>query len=164
MRPLPQAPAPDWRQYMLRMGIWVAFIGALGYAAASGGLGFLENDISLKIEPNRDSVALASKEPAVIQVKVTLRNNTDKTVTLAAPSACKVFRWQVFDSSGAQVQARYDPSPCPNLDVATKLAPGAAIEEFYSIPLAPERYQPGQKYMVHARYWNHEAEFVFNAE
>lgn len=164
MRPLPQAPAPDWRQYMLRTVIWVAFIGALGYAAAGGGLGFLENDVSLKIEPNRDSVTLTSKEPAVIQVKVTLRNNTGENVTLRAPSACKVFRWQIFDTGGGQVQARYDPTPCPDLDVATRLAPGQSIEEFYSIQLVVERYRPGEKYLVNARYWDHEAEFIFNAE
>ena len=42
MQPIPKAPPPDWRQYVLRTIIWVCFIGALGYAAANGGLGFLE--------------------------------------------------------------------------------------------------------------------------
>ena len=164
MAQLPHAPAPDWRQYLIRAVIWVAFVGALGYAAANGGLGFLENDINLTIEPNRDVVALASKEPAIIQVKVVLRNNTAKTVVLNAASACKVFRWQIFDTSGAQVQARFDPTGCPEFKVSTQLQPGAAIEEYYSIPLEIQRYKPGQEYMVNARYWDQEAEFVFKTE
>jgi len=161
---LPQAPPPDWRQYVLRTIIWVAFIGALGYAAANGGLGFLENDISLTLEPNRETVALSGKEPPVIQVKITLRNNTGKPATFTAPSACKVFRWQIFDTAGAQVQARYDPSPCPDATVTTTLASGASLEEFYSILLIPERFQRGQKYLAHVRYWDQEGEFTFTTE
>lgn len=164
MTKLPSAPPPDWRQYVVRMGIWIAFVGALGYAAANGGLAFLGNDIDLKMEPNRASVALASKEPAVIQVKVTLRNNTGETVVLSAPSACKVFRWQIFDVNGSQVQARYDPVGCPEVAVQAGLKSGAMLEEFYAIPLEVSRFDAGQKYVVHARYWGHESEFEFSTE
>ncbi|MCE9521604.1 MAG: hypothetical protein K8S25_04140 [Alphaproteobacteria bacterium] len=164
MAQLPQTPAPNWRQYALRIGIWAAFVGSLAYAAANGGLDFLENDVSLKLEPNRDVVALTGKEPAVIQVKVTLSNNTAKTVALNAQSACKVFRWQIFNTGGGQVQARFDPIGCPEVAVMAQLAPGAKLEEFYSIALEAERYTPGQDYLVNARYWGHEGEFVFKAQ
>jgi len=164
MAQLPQAPAPDWQRYMLRAVIWVAFIGALGYAAANGGLDFLANDVNLAVEPNRTSVALAGSVPAVIEVKITLKNNTDKAATFRAPSACKVFRWQIFDTAGAQVQARYDPSPCPDLEVTARLTPGQQVEEFYSIPLVVERYRPGQEYLARVRYWDQEGEFKFSTE
>ena len=164
MAQLPSTPPPDWRQYAMRIGIWVAFVGALAYAAANGGLDFLGNDINLKMEPNRETVALASKEPAVIQVKVTLRNNTGETVVLDAPSACKVFRWQIFDNNGAQVQARYDPTGCPEVAVQAGLKPGATLEEIYSIPLEVSRFEVGQIYVVHARYWGRESDFEFKTE
>lgn len=162
--PLPQAPPPDWRRYMIRAVIWVAFVGALGYAAANGGLGFLENDVHLAVEPNRDSVKLVANEPAVIQVKVTLRNNTAKEVTLTAKSACKVFRWQIFARSGDLVQSWVGDDPCPDKEVTAFLPSGKSIEEFYSIVLVPSRYRVGDDYLVQYQYWNHEGEFQFKAE
>jgi hypothetical protein len=116
------------------------------------------------VEANRDSVALTGKTPPVIEVKIRLRNNTGKTATFRAPSACKVFRWQIFDTGGSQVQARYDPRGCPDIEVTTQLAPGQQIEEFYSIPLAVERFKPGEKYMANVRYWDQEAQFTFATE
>jgi hypothetical protein len=162
--PLPQAPAPDWRQYMLRAVIWVAFIGALGYAAANGGLGFLENDMNLAIEANRDSVKLSSTEPPVIQVKVTLRNNTPKTVTLSAGSACKIFRWQIFNRAGELMQSKAAEDICPISDTAATLPSSEAVEEFYSIALQPSRFQAGDDYQVRYWYWGYEGEFQFRAE
>lgn len=163
MTPTPRQP--DWRRYLLWAGIWVAFIAALGYSASHGGLGFLENDVSLAIEANRDSVALVGKEPAVIQVKVTLRNNTRDTVTLKAPSACKMFRWQIFSRSGEMVQSKTaNEEICPGTEVTAVLPPGEKLEEFYSIALVGQRYTPGDDYLVHARYWGYEAEFQFKAE
>jgi len=155
----------DWRRYILWAGIWVSFIAALGYAASDGGLGFLENDVSLSLEANRDSVPLSRQEPAVIQVKVTLRNNTSKAVTLKAPSACKMFRWQIFNRSGEMVQSKTaNEEICPGTEVSAILPPGQKLEEFYSIALVARRYTPGQDYLVQARYWGYEGEFQFKAD
>ena len=162
--PLPQAPPPDWRQYMLRAVIWVTFIAALGYAAAGGGLGFLENDIHLAAEPNRDSVKLIGGAPPVIQVRITLRNNTSEQVTLNAKSACKIFRWQIFARTGELVQSWQNEAQCPDQPVTAFLPSGKTLEEFYSIALTPERYQAGQDYLVQYQYWGREGEFQFRAE
>jgi hypothetical protein len=160
---LPRAPAPDWRRYVLWMLIWVAFIASLGYAASYGELGFLENAVSVAAEPNRDSVPLKS-EP-VIQLKVTLRNNTRETVVLRAPSACKVFRWQVFSRDGNMVQSKVnDENACPNGEVSANFPSGEKVEEFYSIVLEASRYRGGDDYLVHYWYWGYEGEFQFKAE
>jgi hypothetical protein len=161
--PLPQAPGPDWRQYMLRAVIWVSFVAALGYAAAYGGLDFLENDVHLAAEPNRERVALAGEAP-VIEVKVSLRNNTRDTVTLKADSACKMFRWQIFNRAGSMVQSKVNEDTCPSGAVTAILPPGEKLEEFYSIALVPTRLTAGQDYLVHYWYWGHEGEFEFAAE
>lgn len=155
---------PDWRRTLLWAAIWVAFVAALGYAATRGGLGFLENDINLSIEPNRDSVALSAKEPAVIQVKVTLRNNTRDRVTLTAPSACKIFRWQIFSRAAELVQSKTTEESCPPGEVSAILPPGEALQEFYSIVLAASRYRAGEDYQVRYWYWGREGEFQFRAE
>ena len=162
--PLPQMPAPDWRQYVLRMVIWVAFIAALGYAAAGGGLGFLENDMNLSIEVNRESLSFAGSEPAIIQVKTTLRNNTAKDVSLSAGSACKIFRWQVFNRSGELKQSKAAEDVCPMTAASAILPPGEKLEEFYSIALAASRYRAGEDYQVRIWYWGYEGEFVFKVE
>ena len=162
--PLPQSPPPDWRQYMLRAVIWVAFIGALGYAAANGGLGFLENDVHLAVEPNRDSVKLTGDVPPVIQVKVTLRNNTAKEVALTAKSACKIFRWQVFARTGDLVQSWVNDEQCPDKEVSAILPSGQTLEEFYSIALKADRYEADHDYLVQYQYWNREGEFQFRAD
>lgn len=164
------APVPphqqqrDPRRYVIWMITWVAFIAALGYAASKGGLGFLENDINLSVEANRTSVALASKEPPVIQLKVTLRNNTAKTVTLRAGNACKIFRWHIYSRSGELMQAKTDEYVCPAVEAAANLGSGKSVEEFYSIALVPERYTAGQDYLVTYWYWGYQGEFQFKAE
>ncbi len=164
MRPLPQSPAPSWQQYVLRAVIWVAFVGALGYAAANGGLDFLEHAVSLKLEPNRERVGLSGNVPPVIEVKVTLKNNTSQDVTLHAPSACKIFRWQVFSRSGELMQSKVHEDSCPNAEVSVGLGTGLQIEEFYSINLAAARFSAGQDYQVRVWYWGYEKEFQFTAE
>lgn len=164
MRPLPQSPAPNWQQYMLRAVIWVAFIGSLGYAAANGGLDFLEDDVSLKLEPNRERVSLQGNVPPVIEVKVTLKNNTSKDVALRAPSACKIFRWQVFSRSGELMQSKVHEDSCPASEVSVGLGTGLKIEEFYSVNLVASRFSAGQDYQVRVWYWGYEGEFQFTAE
>jgi len=155
---------PDVRRYLLWAVIWVAFVAALGYAATHGGLDFLENDVHLSVEPNRDSVVLLGKEPAVIQVKVTLRNNTRDAVTLTAPSACKVFRWQIFSRDAELVQSKTNEDSCPEGEISAILPSGQTVQEFYSIVLAPQRYSAGQDYQVRYWYWGHEGAFEFRAE
>lgn len=162
--PLPQAPAPDWRQYVLRMVIWVAFIAALGYAAAGGGLGFLENDMNLAIEANRDSVSFAGSEPVIIQVKATLRNNTANDVTLSVASACKIFRWQVFNRAGELMQSKVAEDICPITATSAILPPTKTLEEFYSIALLGTRYRAGDDYQVRIWYWGYEGAFEFKVE
>ena len=164
MQPLPQAPKPDWRRYLLWSLIWVVFIAALGYSASQGGLGFLENAVVVQAEPNRDTVKLNSAEPAVIQVKVTLRNSTSKTTTLVAPSACKIFRWQIFARSGDLVQNVIPKDNCPQTEAAANLPSGQSVEEFYAIVLESHRYTPGEDYLVQYQYWGYEGEFQFKAE
>jgi hypothetical protein len=161
---LPQAAPPDWRRYLLWALIWVVFIAALGYSASQGGLGFLENAVVVNAEPNRDTVKLAGKEPPVIQVKVSLRNNTSKTTVIVAPSACKIFRWQIFARSGDLVQNIIPEDTCPQREVSANLAPGNAVEEFYSIVLEPQRYTAGDDYLVQYQYWGYDGEFQFKAE
>ena len=160
----PQAPAPDWRRYLLWAVIWVAFVAALGYAATKGSLDFLENDIHLSVEANRDSVALSTKEPAVIQLKVTMRNNTRDRVTLSAPSACKIFRWQIFNRSAELIQSKTNEESCPDSEVNAILPPGETLQEFYSIVLAAQRYRAGEDYLVRYWYWGREGAFEFRAE
>jgi len=164
MGKLPQMPAPDWKQYVLRAMIWVAFVGALGYSAANGGLDFLENAVVLNVEPNRDSVALSGPTPPVIEMKVTLRNSTSNSVALTATSACKVFRWQIFSRSGEMIQTRVSDDNCPETPVSAGLASGQKLEEIYAIPLVPGRYIPGNDYLVKVWYWGYETEFQFTAE
>lgn len=164
MQPLPQSPAPDWRQYMLRAVIWVAFVGALGYAAANGGLGFLENDVSVTVEPNRDSISLADPGPAMIEMKLTLRNNTRNKVTLTAPTACKIFRWQIFSRSGELMQSKINEDSCPASGVAVGLPSGEQVQEYYSILLSQTRYRQGEDYQVRVWYWGYETEFQFKVE
>ena len=164
MNKLPQSPPPDWRQYVLRAMIWVAFVGSLGYAAANGGLDFLENDVSLKLEANRDTVKLASSVPTVIEVKVKLQNSTSQAVQLSALSACKIFRWQVFNRAAELMQSAIPDNKCPETPVSAALGASQKIEEIYTIPLAPERYTAGEDYLVHVWYWGYEAEFQFKAE
>ena len=164
MQPLPQAPPPDWRQYVLRTIIWIAFVGTLGYAASTGNLGFLQNDVDLTIEPNRGTVTLKGGVPPVIEVKVTLRNNTSDVRTFGAPSACRIFRWVILDRAGAQAQARTDEAHCPDQEVKVQLKPGQSIEEFYAIPLLVERFNAGRDYTVRLSYWGVEGEFSFTAE
>lgn len=164
MQKLPQSPPPDWRQYMLRALIWVAFVGSLGYAAANGGLDFLENDVSLKLESNRETVKLVGNVPAVIELKVKLQNSTSQAVQLSAPSACKIFRWQVFNRAAELVQSAIPDDKCPETPVSAALGSNQKIEEIYTIPLAPERYTAGEDYLVHVWYWGYEAEFQFKAE
>ena len=161
---LPSAPPPDWRQYMFRAVLWVAVVASIAYAASQGGFDYLENAVSLRLEPNRDTVQLAGKVPAVIEVKVTLKNNTSAAAALSAPSACKVFRWQVFSRAGEMMQSRINDDKCPEMAVSSALQPGQQIEEFYSIALVPSRYTAGQDYQVHAWYWGYEATFQFKAE
>jgi len=164
MQPLPQAPKPDWRRYLLWSGIWICFIAALGYSASQGGLGFLENAVVVQAEPNRDTVKLNSAEPAVIQVKVTLRNSTSKTATLVAPNACKIFRWQIFARSGNLIQNVVPKDNCPQTEAAANLPSGQSVEEFYAIVLEAHRYTPGEDYLVLYQYWGYEGEFQFKAE
>jgi len=164
MPSLPQAPAPDWKRHVLRIAIWGALVMAVAYSVSEGGLGFLENDIHLNLEPNRERVAVDGKDPAVIQVKVLLRNNTREDVTLNAPSACKLFRWQIFSRAGDMVQSKVTEDSCPDKAVSAILPPGQTLEEFYSITLVPERYHAGEDYLVHYWYWGHEGQFQFAAE
>jgi hypothetical protein len=161
--PLPQAPAPDWRRYVLWMLIWVAFIAALGYAASEGGLGFLENAVSVTAEANRDRVKLVGAAP-VIEVKVRLTNNTREPALLRAATACKIFRWQIFARSGDMVQTRVNEEVCPQTEVSANLPSGEKVEEFYSIVLEPQRYRAGDDYLVRYWYWGYEGEFQFTAE
>jgi hypothetical protein len=100
----------------------------------------------------------------VIEMKVTLRNSTSKSVALTATSACKVFRWQVFSRSGEMVQTRVSDDNCPETPVSAGLASGQKLEEIYAIPLVPGRYIPGNDYLVHVWYWGYESEFQFTAE
>ena len=164
MTSLPQAPPPDWRQYMLRAIIWVVFVGALGYSAANGGLDFLENDVALKLDANRSTVTLASVEPAVIELKVTLKNSTQKAVALSAPSACKVFRWQIFSRSGEMVQSKIADDKCPETPVSAGLASGQQLQEIYALALVTDRYKAGHDYQVRVWYWGYKSEFEFSAE
>ena len=161
---LPQAQPPDWRRYLIWAAIWVTFIAALGYAASKGSLGFLENAVIVTAEPNRDRVTLKSGEPAVIQVKVNLRNSTRQQVTLTAPTACKVFRWQIYDRSGDMIQTVVPKDTCPQSRVTAYLPSGEASEEFYAIVLEAQRYRAGDDYLVHYWYWGYEGEFQFKAE
>ena len=158
-----QPPQSDWRRYLLWAGIWVAFIAALGYAASYGELGFLENAVVVAAEPNRDSVKLSGDDP-VIQAKVSVRNNTRETVTLTAPSACKIFRWQIFSRAGEMMQSKATEYDCPAGEVSAILPSGEKLEEFYSIALAPTRFRAGDDYLVHYWYWGYEGEFQFKAE
>ena len=164
MQHLPQAPKPDWRRYLLWSVIWVTFIAALGYSASQGGLGFLENAVVVSAEPNRDTVKLQGAEPTVIQVKVNLRNNTSKQATLNAPTACKVFRWQIFARTGELVQTVVPQDTCPQSPVTAYLPAGEHVEEFYSIVLEAQRYEAGHDYLVSYQYWGYEGEFQFKAE
>jgi hypothetical protein len=164
MQPLPHAPKPDWRRNLLWSLIWVAFVAALGYSASQGGLGFLENAVVVQAEPNRDTVKLGGSEPPVIQVKMTLRNSTSKTATLTAPTACKIFRWQIFARSGDLVQNIIPEDKCPPTEVSANLASGQSVEEFYAIVLEAHRYKPGDDYLVQYQYWGYEGEFQFKAE
>lgn len=164
MEKLPQAPPPDWRRYLLWALIWVAFIAALGYSASQGGLGFLENAVVVTAEPNRDTVKLQAAVPAVIQVKVNLRNSTSKQATLTAPTACKIFRWQIFARSGELVQTVVPNDTCPQTPVTAYLPSGEQVEEFYAITLEPNRFEAGQDYLVSYQYWGYEGEFQFKAE
>lgn len=164
MTDLPRAPAPDWRRQVLRSLIFVAFVGALGYAAAYGGFGIFEDPIHLALEPNRERVQLTGPEPPVIQVKVSLRNNTREDLTLKAGTACKVFRWQIFDRSGDMLQSKVSEESCPQTEVTAILPPGERLEELYSIALVPTRYRAGDDYLVHYWYWGYEGQFQFTAE
>jgi hypothetical protein len=161
---LPPAEAPNWRQYVFRAILWVAVVGSLAYAASQGAFDSLENAVSLRLEPNRDAVQLVGSVPPVIEIKVTLQNNTPDPAALKAPSACKVFRWQVFSRSGEMVQTRVSDVQCPELAVSAGLQPGQKLEEFYSITLVPSRYIAGQDYQVRVWYWGYESEFQFSAE
>jgi hypothetical protein len=155
---------PDWRRYLLWAVIWVAFVAALGYAAKEGELDFLQNDVHLALEANRDRVALADKTPPVIEVKVSLRNNTKDPVTLSAASACKVFRWQIFARSGEMMQSKTNEESCPPGEVSAVLPSGQKVEEFYSIALETQRYRKGEDYQVRYWYWSYEGAFEFRAE
>jgi hypothetical protein len=160
------APNPyqaDWRRYMLWAGIWVTFIASLGYAASYGELDFLENAVVVAAEPNRESVKLSGEDP-VIQVKVSIRNNTADAVTLKAPSACKMFRWQIFSRAGELMQSKTQEDLCPAGEVTAILPPSERLEEFYSVVLVPTRYRAGDDYLVHYWYWGYEGEFQFKAE
>ena len=154
----------DVRRYLLWAVIWVAFVASLGYAATNGGLGFLENDIHVAIEPNRESVALSGQEPPVIQVKVRLRNNTADPANLSSPSACKIFRWQVFSRDAELMQSKTNEDVCPQGEVHAVLPSGKSVEEFYSIALEPQRYRAGDDYQVRYWYWGYEGAFEFRAE
>lgn len=164
MQPLPRSPAPDWRQYIIRAVIWVSFVGTLGYAAAEGGLDFLENDVNLKLEPNRDAVALHGAAPAVIELRVTLKNATPNAVALSAPSACKIFRWQIFSRSAELMQTSVPDDKCPEVTASTGLRAGEKLEEFYAIALVADRFQAGNDYQVRVWYWGYESTFQFRAE
>lgn len=118
----------------------------------------------MNAEPNRDTVKLVGKEPAVIQVKIALRNNTAKTTTLVAPSACKIFRWQIFARSGELVQNIIPKDTCPQREVSANLPSGQSVEEIYSIVLEPQRYKAGDDYLVQYQYWGYDGEFQFKAE
>lgn len=159
----PQPPQPEWRRYLLWAVIWVAFVGSLGYSASHGGLDFLENAVVVRAEPNRDRVKLSGEDPA-IQVKLSLRNSTAEAVTLKAPSACKVFRWQIFNRAGEMMQSKVNEDTCPYTEVTAVLPPGEKLEEFYSVVLEPQRYRAGQDYLVHYWYWGYEGQFEFTAE
>jgi hypothetical protein len=161
---LPREEAPGWRQYVFRAILWFAVVGSLAYAASQGAFDAMENAVSLKLEPNRDTVQLAGSVPPVIEIKVTLKNNTESNAALSAPSACKVFRWQIFSRSGEMVQTRVNEAKCPDVAVSAALAPGEKIDEIYSVALSPSRYLPGQDYQVRVWYWGYEGEFQFKAE
>lgn len=161
-KPLPQE-GPDWRRTLVRIGIWFAFVAALAYAVSSGEFAVFQDDVHLALEPNRDSVTLGGKAP-VIEVKVSLRNNTAAPVTLKAASACKMFRWQIFDRTGDMIQSKVNEETCPTTEVSAVLPPGQKLEEFYAIALVPHRFTAGQDYLVHYWYWGYEGEFQFKAE
>jgi hypothetical protein len=100
----------------------------------------------------------------VIEVKVRLTNNTREPATLRAASACKIFRWQIFARSGDMVQSKVNEDTCPATEIAVNLPSGEKVEEFYSIPLEPQRYRAGGDYLVTYWYWGYEGEFQFTAE
>jgi hypothetical protein len=160
---LPHEDPPDWRRYLVRIGIWFAFVAALAYAVSSGEFTVFQDDVHLALEPNRDTVPLAGQAP-VIEVKVSLRNNTASNVTLKAASACKMFRWQIFDRAGDMIQSKVNEETCPTTEVSAILPPDQKLEEFYAIALVPQRYTAGHDYLVRYWYWGYEGEFQFKAE
>lgn len=164
MSPLPQASPPSWRQYAVRGMIWIAFVGAVAYSARNGGFDFLADEVSLNLEPNRDTVSLAGNEPATIEIKITLKNNTAKSAALTAASACRVFRWQIFSRSGEMMQSKAADDKCPDTPVSAGLGSGQQLQEIYAINLAKTRYKPGTDYQVRIWYWGYEGEFQFTTE
>lgn len=160
----PQPPAIDWWRVGLRLLIWFSVVAAFAYAVSTGSLRIFEEDIHIAAEPNRERVALAGDAAPVIEVKVTLRNNTDKTLNLTAPSACKLFRWQIFSRAAEMMQSKVNEESCPTTEVTAFLPPGETLEEFYSIALVARRYRAGEDYLVRYWYWGHEGEFQFTAE
>lgn len=164
MGKLPMEPAPDWKRSVVRSIIWVSFVGALGYSAAYGGLDFLINDVTLVVEPDKETVALSGSAPPTIELKITLKNSTSEAVALKAATSCKIFRWQVFSQSGEMVQTRVSDDKCPQTPVSAGLASGQQLQEKYAITLVPGRYIAGNDYLVNVWYWGYQAEFHFTAE
>lgn len=156
----------DWRRQVLQVIIFVAFIGALGYAASQGGLDFLENEVSLVVVPNRTVVDLGAKEPPVIQLQVTLKNNTGSDVTLEAESPCKVIKWVILASPSMDlIQARGGTEvACPDNPIRRTFVPGQKIEEFYALQLNPSRFRTAGEYQIHIKYFGYKAVVPFEVK
>ena len=153
----------DWRRQVLQMVIFVAFIGALGYAVSKGSFDFMANEVTLTIEPNRTVVDLGSSEPPVIQLHIKLKNNTGKDVELEAESPCKILKWIVLAAPSMDLmQARGGKEvECADQPIKHTLQPGQELEEFYAMELIPARYTTAGDYQAHIKYWGYKTVVPF---
>lgn len=156
----------DWRRQVLQVIIFVAFVGALGYAASKGSFDFLENEVSLTVVPNRTVVDFGANEPPVIQLQVKLKNNTGSDVTLEAESPCKVIKWVILAAPSMDlVQARGGAEvACPDQTIRRAFVPGQEIEEFYALELNPSRFSTAGEYQIHIKYFGYTAVVPFQVK
>ena len=145
--------------------IWVSFIAALGYAASNGGLGFLENAVTVTAEPNRDTVKLQGAGTRGHPSQSQPAQQHPNQATLTAPTACKVFRWQIFARAGDLVQSVVPKDTCPQSPVTAYLPVRRSMRRVLCDRARSTALPaPATTTSCHYQYWGYEGEFQFKAE
>lgn len=160
--PPPPQPYFDSGRMMLWSVILVALVGALGYAAYTGGpSSFGGFDVTMKIAAEPAIVPLTGDRAGVVTMTVDVQNRTANVQRLNAPAACKIFRWILFGNDERMVQAQGD--DCAASQIELVLQPNEKKTETFDVAVDVNRLKPGERYQFILEYWGLRGVLVVHA-